>query len=271
MSPTEARATSGDVFRTKVGAAFPGARAVFRGFDLHRQLRDLGWVDLFLFGITGRRFPPEQLRLLESLWVLTSYPDGRIWNNRVAALAGTARSTPDLAMAAALGVSEASIYGHRNEVRALMFLVRTQQRLQAGASLGECIETHLQVQGKLAGYGRPLVSGDERIEPAMALARQLGLADGPHVRLAFAVDRHLLAQGRALRMNYGALVSAFGADLGFSPREFALYLFPIFMAGMPPCYLEAADKPPGAAFATPCLAIRYEGVAPRVWPGVVSD
>ncbi|MES2091609.1 MAG: citryl-CoA lyase [Pseudomonadota bacterium] len=254
------------VFKTRVGAAFPGSHAVFRGCDLHTQLQHLGWVDLLLFGITGRRFCAEQLRLLESLWVLTSYPDARLWNNRVAALAGTTRSTPDLAMTAALGVSEATIYGHRNEVRALSFFVRTHQRMQGGTSLAECIADHLQQQGKLAGYGRPLASGDERIAPTMALARELGLADGPHVTLAFEVDRFLQAQGHALRMNYGALVAALGADLGFSPREFALYLFPIFMAGMPPCYLEAADQPPGSVFASDCEAIRYEGCGKRAWP-----
>ena len=251
---------------TRVGAAFPGSRAVFRGQDLHHQLQVRGWFDLCVLGVTGRRLDDGQLRLLETMWVWTSYPDARIWNNRVAALAGTTRSTPNLAMSGGQALSEATIYGRRNEFKALSFFVRTQQALQRGEVLADCVACHLRERGKLAGYGRPLASEDERIGPTIALARELGLADGPHVTLAFAVDRLLREQGRPLQMNFGALISAFGADFGFSPREFALIMFPIFLAGMQPCYLEAADKPAGALFATSCDHIRYEGVARRPWP-----
>ncbi|RZI81598.1 MAG: citryl-CoA lyase [Rubrivivax sp.] len=251
--------------KTKVGAAFPGERAVFRGHDLHTGLKDMGWIDLCAFGITGRRLSAAQLKLVESMWVWTSYPDARIWNNRVAALAGSTRSTPALALSAGQAVSEAMIYGRRNEFRALAFFKRTHQAMLAGASLGDCIDQHLAQQGKLAGYGRPLASGDERIGPTMALARELGLADGPHVTLAFEVDRLLQARGRPLRMNFGALVSAFGADFGFSPRDCNLFYFPIFLAGMQPCYVEAADQPPGTLFPTACADVAYEGRGKRAW------
>src|SRR5690606_22296867 len=102
---------------TSVGAAFPGSRAVFRGHDLHQELGHLSWFELCTFGITGRRLPAAQLKVLEFIWVNTSYPDARIWNNRVAALAGTTRSTPNLAITAGHALSEAMIYGRRNEFR----------------------------------------------------------------------------------------------------------------------------------------------------------
>ena len=47
-----------DRLKSRMGACFPGERAVFRGHDLHAELRDMDWVELFVFGITGRRFPP---------------------------------------------------------------------------------------------------------------------------------------------------------------------------------------------------------------------
>ena len=78
--------------KTRMGAFFPGERVVYRGHDLHVDLKDMDWIELYVFGITGRRFSPEQLRLMHALWVNTSYPDSRIWNNRVAALAGSAHS-----------------------------------------------------------------------------------------------------------------------------------------------------------------------------------
>ena len=88
---------------TRMGQAFVGQRAVFRGHDLHADLKDMDWVELYVFGLTGRRFEPAQVRMLHALWVHTSYPDPRIWNNRVAALAGSARSTGNLGIAAGQG------------------------------------------------------------------------------------------------------------------------------------------------------------------------
>jgi hypothetical protein len=81
---------------TSAGAFFPGERAVFRGHDLHASLKHLDWLELYLFGITGRRFSPQQMKVLHAMWTYTSYPDARLWNNRVAALAGTARSSGNL-------------------------------------------------------------------------------------------------------------------------------------------------------------------------------
>jgi len=99
--PELLRANVGRI-RSRVGGAFLASHAVFRGKDLHAELGDAGWLDLYLFGITGRRFSAPQLRLLEAIWTHTSYPDSRIWNNRVAALAGSTRSTGNLGMTAAM-------------------------------------------------------------------------------------------------------------------------------------------------------------------------
>lgn len=254
-----------DVLRTKMGAAFPGSHAVFRGHDLHRDLKDMDWFALCAFGITGRQIPPAQLRLITSAWVSSSYPDARLWNNRVAALAGTTRSTPNLAISAAQAISEATIYGRGNEFRALDFLLKTRQALDTGATLADHLESFLHGGGRMAGYGRPISSSDERMPLTMALARELGLADGPYVALAFDIDRYFETSGRPLRLNLSALLSAFAADFGWSPREFNMLLFTSFLAGMYPCYLEAADKPPGAVFPVRCADVQYEGVGRRDW------
>lgn len=256
-----------DKLVTSVGAAWPGTRAVFRGHDLHKDLPGIAWFDLCALGATGHRLSPQQRQLMEAIWVWTSYPDARIWNNRVAALGGTARTTPTLALAAANAVSEATIYGRRNEFKALAFFKRVHARMQEGATLAQALDEHLRTQGKLPGYGRPIAAHDERIPPTMKLARELGVADGPHVTLAFEIERHLKELGKPLQMNLGALVSAFGADFGFTPREFNLYCFAGFTGGMQPVYLEAADKPPGSVFPTPVGSVAYSGVGRREWPG----
>lgn len=256
---------------TQMGAFFPGERAVFRGHDLHASLKDMDWLELYTFGITGRRYTPQQMKVLHALWTYSSYPDARLWNNRVAALAGTARSTGTLGIAAALAVSEAQIYGWGAVLRASEFLTRARIQVSAGADLAELVRAELKRQRGIAGYGRPIVSADERIVPMMALAREQGLNSGPHLKLAFEVEKILLAGRWRLRMNYAALSAALAADFGMSPRESYFFGIPGFLGGMPPCYLDAADKPEGQLFPLPCRMLSYEGVARRRWRNTSSD
>lgn len=251
--------------QSRMGAFFPGSHVMFRGKDLHADLKDMDWMELFVFGITGRRFSRAQLRLLQAVWTTTSYPDVRIWNNRVAALAGSARSTGNLAVSAALAVSEASIYGRGIDIRAIDFLIRARRHVDAGQDLAAFVQDELRQERSIAGYGRPLVSRDERIEHLLALARELGLADGPFLALAHAV-RDVLRSGRwRQEMNYAGLAAALVADMGFSPREYYLYGFPAFLAGMLPCFIEAAEGPEGALFPLPCSHLQYQGAPKRSW------
>ncbi|HYD96492.1 MAG TPA: hypothetical protein VEC01_14275 [Noviherbaspirillum sp.] len=254
------------LLKTRVGACWPGSRAVFRGHDLHADLHDMDWMALYVFGITGRRFSPQQIRLMHAIWTYTSYPDARIWNNRVAALAGSARSAAALGTAAALAVSEASIYGGGILVRAIDFFIRTRARLEDGASLDACVREELDTFRVIGGYGRPIASGDERIGPMLSLAAELELDQGPHLQLAFAVEDVLRAGRWRMKMNYAALVAALGADLGLSQREFQLYMFPVFLAGMQPCVAESQERPAGTLFPLRCTDILYEGPVARAWP-----
>ncbi len=254
-----------DMLKTDIGAAFPGSRAVLRGKDLHTELNGLDWLELYVFGITGKRFHPEQVQLLHGIWRLTSYPDARLWNNRIAALAGSARSTPGLGLGAALAASEARIYGAGPCLSAYDFFTRAHQGCAAGQALENIVADTLARQRGIGGYGRPLVSGDERIAPAMELARRSGLDQGPFVQLAFQTENILLAGRWRWRMNYAALVAALLLELGFDRTAYHLFISPIFFAGMPPCYLDAIKRTEGLTFPLPCGTINYSGLPERRW------
>jgi len=253
------------VLKSSMGTFYPGSHVIFRGHDLHTDLKDMDWVELYVFGITGRRFTKEQLRLMHSIWTYTSYPDVRLWNNRVAALAGSSRSTGNLGVAAALAVSEASIYGRGIDMRAIDFLIRTSRQMDGGGDLAECIRQELALHRSIGGYGRPLINGDERNQHMLALAKSLGLDQGSYLRLAFAIEETLFAGRWRMKMNYAGLVAALVADIGLSPREYYLFLFPAFLAGMQPCFIEASDRPEGTLYPVSCTDILYEGQPQRSW------
>ncbi len=267
MSGPATLAEAADTLRTRMGQCFVGSRVVFRGHDLHAELGDIDWMDLFVFGITGRRYGVVPLRLLHAMWVQTSYPDARIWNNRVAALAGSARSTPGLGMSAALAMSEAQIYGGHPCVRAIDFLQQARRRVESGTPLAEVLRDEL-AQRRIYGYGRPINRIDERLPWLTALARELGLAAGPHLQIANEVEPLLVAHDPRLQMNYAALTAALAADLGFSAREFHHFQVPMLLAGMAPCFIEGSEREEGAVFPLSCEHLAYEGPAKRAWPAL---
>lgn len=254
---------------TSMGAFFPGERVVFRGNDLFTSLGELDWLELYTFGITGRRYTPQQMRVLHVCWTHNSYPDARLWNNRVAALAGTARSTGPLGISAALAVSEAKIYGGASQLRCCEFLTRAKKMVDEGADLETLVRAEIKEKRGIGGFGRPIVPTDERIAPIMAIVREQGLDGGPYLKLAFEVERILL-QGRwRWHMNSVGLTAALCADFGLSPHEYYLVAIPVFLAGMPPCYLDAVEKPEGMFFPLPCRMLSYEGVAGRQWRAAI--
>lgn len=259
------------VLKSRMGTFYPGSHVVYRGQNLHEDLKDMDWLALYLFGITGRRFSQAQLRLMSAIWSYTSYPDVRLWNNRVAALAGSSRSTGMLGMAAALAVSEASIYGGPPMLRAVEFFTRCRAQLAQGEGLDHCIREELARHRNIGGYGRPLVNSDERIQPLLMLAAELSLDSGPYLKLALEVEDKLLHGRWRMRMNYAALVAALGLDLGLNAQELYLFVFPVFLAGMPPGYIEAGSRPEGTLYPIPCDHILYDGQAERTWPRSKSN
>ena len=263
--PTELLSAE-DNWETRMGLSFPGERVVYRGKDLFHDLKHLGWMQLYLYGITGRIFTEKQIKLFEGIWILcTSYPDPRVWNNRIGSLAGTARSTGTLGLSAAIAVSEASLYGRRPDIRSINFFIRTKRELGKEKDLQQLVEDELKKYRAIYGYGRPIVNKDERIIPLLEFAKALNLADGPYTQLAFQVE-NILLQGRwRMRMNVAALAAALAADQGLSEREYYLFLIPCFTSGIMPCFIEANEHREGGFLPLRCSRIRYEGALRRKW------
>lgn len=271
-------------WQTAMGGWYPGEGVTLRGKDLLNELGSQGWMSVLMYAITGREFSPTQIQLFEGIWsISTSFPDPRLWNNRIAALAGTARSTPALGLSSALAVSEATIYGQRPLLAAMAFLQRTLQRYQQGQNLESLLQQALQAKrrgrpgsgkcrevARLPGFGRPIVSRDERIEPLMNLARRLDCDRGEHVCLALEIESTLALMGEDWCMNIAALMGALCADQGLTPRQYYHYTGLCFSAGIIACGLDAEQHPPGAFFPLRCDRLRYQGPEPRRWPHPIA-
>jgi len=251
--------------RSRAGGFLPGRGAVLRGRDLHQYACDRRWFELYLLALTGRQFAAHEVEMLETLWTYTSYPDPRIWNNRVAALAGSARSSAGLSIGAAIAVSDAHIYGLGPVLEAFDFL--SAHVCLDDTALLEAVRNELRSRRRIGGFGRPVVADDERIAPIMERAARLDLGNGPHLDTARRIETLLLAGRWRMRMNYATPVAALCLDLGLSRPQTEAFVATIFLAGMPPVWLEAAtSEVAGTLLPIPCSMLDYQGPAPRRWP-----
>lgn len=255
-----------DHWETSMGLSFPGERVVFRGKDLFSCFSNKPWMELLLYGVTGREFSDNQIRLFEGMWTIcASYPDPRIWNNRVSALAGTVRSTACLAVGASNAMSEATLYGRRPDIRIIDFLYRAQKELDKGNTLNDVVRDELKQYRAIFGYARPIVKEDERNKPLVKLANELGLGKGKYLQLVFDVEK-IVQKGRwRMKANIAAVAAGLAADQGLTPREYYHWLLICFSIGFITSYIDTADKRENTFFPFCCDRIFYEGIKIRNW------
>jgi citrate synthase len=253
-----------DILTTKMGKAFLTQRVVYRGKDLHHHFKGASWLELFLFGITGKEFSDPELKLLNYFWISTSYPDKSIWPNHITALAGSSRSTPMLAFSAGLAACEASIYAGKPVKLSIDFFLRLGKSVKDDAQLKTFFELELKKHKIIYGYGRPLAGTDERVPHVLAYAQELGLTKGKHLKLAIELAK-LMFESKKLSMNVVAIYASIAADLGFTAEQFHTFMTPAAFAGMPPCYIEAKENPEGCFLPIRCDRILYVGRKIRAW------
>jgi len=255
-----------DNWQTEMGAWFAGERVVFRGKDLFTELNDLSWFKYLMFGITGKVYSDKQMALIEAIWTLTvSYPEPRLWNNRVAALTGTANSTGILGTSAAIAATEASIFGNQINIIAIDFIKRAALLDGSDGSLEDLVKKEMKKNRIIPGYGRPLVQNDERIQPLIDKAKTLNLTDGLHFKTAYNVEKTLINSRYRMVMNASGLAAALMADIGISNREYYYYTILAFSAGIIPCHIDAANKKEGTFFPLSCNRLNYTGHETRHW------
>ncbi len=255
-----------DNWQTDIGILINGERVVYRGKDLFSELADINWFKLIMYGITGHEYTDQQIKLFEAIQVITvSYPEVRLWNNRVAALSGSARSTGIIALSAATACSEAKIFGNQANIVAIDFIKRAKEANDNNQNLSDFVIDELKKKRAIGGYGRPIIDTDERIEPLLNRAKELGLADGEHVKLAFKIDEILSQSRYRLILNASGLSAALIADQDFNYRDYYYGTMLAFSAGIIPCYIDAVNQQEGSFFPLSCGRLNYKGKSLRHW------
>lgn len=249
-------------WRTDMGAWFPGERVVLKGKDIFTELENDSWIEYLLRGITDKndRELSKIAKLIEGSWrICTSFPDPRLWNNRICALAGTARSTGNLGIAAGMAVSEATIYGLKPIKGGMDFLFRAKNSVNRGSTIEEIIKAELKAYRVVPGYGRPVTDKDERIGPLLKFAKSVDANIGDYTSLAFQIEEYFLSSRYKYRMNASAITSSLLADAGLTPDEYYYTAIPCFLAGMIPCFIDSLNHPPGSFFPIPTVRLRSTG------------
>ncbi len=254
-----------DNWQTEMGAWFPGERVVLRGKDVFSALNNYTWMEYLYYAVTGIH-SPKHARVIEGMWTLSSsFPDPRLWNNRIAAHAGTTGSTGALAMSAGIAASEATIYGLKPIKGAIDFFYRAITEKNKGSSIETIVKNELKKNRSVSGYGRPLVDEDERIAPVLKFLAQQGANKGPFIDLAFEVDDYLKNSRYRYKLNIAGLNAATAADSGVTADEYYYMSTLAFSAGILPCYIDAKNKP-GCFFPLPTDRINATGAqATRSW------
>ena len=227
---------------------------------------------LFL-NITGR-LPKRRLTdWLEAYYICLSWPDARIWCNQVGSLAGSMRTSPVAAVGAGILASDSTMYGPGITMKVIKFIVTSLKEKTRGVSVEEIVanqQRHPSSPPRIAGYMRPIASGDERIPAMERVTKDLGFEIGEHLRLAYEIEEVLIKNFNE-RMNIGGYRCAFLLDQGLAPIEIYRLLSPIAQAGTLACYAEASDSPPESFFPLRCDDIDYQGKISRSVPAGSKD
>ena len=256
-----------DNWQTEMGAWFPGERVVLRGKDVFSELNSYSWMEYLYYAVTGVH-SPKNAQIIEGLWVLsTSFPDPRLWNNRVAALAGTARSTGALAVAAGIATSEATIYGLKPIKQALEFLYKAYEQIETGTSIETIIKQELKINRSVSGYGRPLIERDERIAPVLSFLTDSRSEQNKFLNLALDIDDYFKNSRYKYRINIAAINAAIAADAGLTVDENYYIATLAFTAGMLPCYIDSKTQPQGSFFPLSVNRINSTSHTVRNWGG----
>lgn len=225
------------------------------------------FFQVLMLNVTGNLPDARLAQWMEAAFICLSWPDPRIWCNKIGALAGDARVAPMAAICAGTMASDSKLYGPGTVLDTLHFIAAARSASLEGRSMREFIEQQARVKGRLMvpGFARPIAKGDERVAAMRAVAEKLGFVDGPHLGISYEIESYLVQQyGESL--NLAGYLAAFWLDQGLDNHQGYIVFSLCVNAGVHACYAEYRAKIPGSFLPLRCEDIEYIGVPERKVP-----
>ncbi len=223
------------------------------------------FYQVLLLNITGRMPDKRLADWIEASCICLSWPDPRIWCNKIGTFAGSMRCSPVVGVSMGILASDSRMYAAGAVKPGASFIVQALKKNKNGRSVLDIIEDELQHKTAIMGFKRPLATGDERIPPLERTSKALGFGIGEHLELAYEIDNKLQHHYKE-SMNVLGYCVAFLSDQGLTPDEIARTYSTWVHSGVHACYAEAYDNPPESFLPLRCNDIDYQGKPMRQIP-----
>lgn len=253
--------------KSKKGGWRIGVGVESHGYDLINELvGHFSYMQVVVLNATGNMPSKSLADWIEAMHICLSWPDSRIWCNRIGALGGAVGASPISSVCSGTMAADSRVYGISPIVDGVKFIQRARHEIELrNITVEKFVDSEVEKIGDkpyLMGYARPVAKGDERISAMERVSNELGFKAGPHLTLAYKIEQ-VLAKRFDETMNINGYGSAFMADQNMSPVEIYRIFSVMVASGVAACFVDNADNERGLFAPMRVTDIRYEGRVAR--------
>ncbi len=258
----------GKIFSKKGGWEI-GKGIVTHGYSLLEDIHGhCSMFQVMMMNVTGV-LPEKRLAdMLEGFCICMSWPDARIWCNKIGVFSALTKTSATAAIAAGGLAGDSKIYGPGSGITVGPFMRLVHQKLSVEKiPVDQFAEENAYRHGKLfaPGFARPLAKGDERVPAMKKMARQLKYERGEFMRAAEELENYLQErEGEAL--NLAGYFAAFMMDQGYSDEQIMGITAMSVTGGIYAGYFEYLHQDPHAFLPLRVDDIEYTGPKTRRVP-----
>jgi citrate synthase len=252
--------------KSKKGGWRIGEKVECHGLDMMVDVvGKLTYMQLVILNATGRLASKNMADWFESIHICLSWPDSRIWCNRVGSLGGSAGTNAVALVCAGVLAADSTSYGPRTIMSGIDLITRAHRSVGSGINIEDFVATEIKNMGgkpHLMGYARPIVKGDERVVVLEKNSKKLGFEQGEHLKLAYKIEA-ILDRNYGESMNMNGYISAFVSDQNFSAMEIYRICSVMVSSGVAACGVDSADRINGSFAPLHVEDIIYTGIPSR--------
>lgn len=261
------------VYHTKKGGWVVGEAVYNHGYSMLDELvGKYTFFQVLVLNVTGA-LPEKRLAdWMEASFICLSWPDPRIWCNKMGSFAGSSRCSPATAVSMGILAADSRMYAAGAITKGAEFITMALEKKKRGIDAHQIIDeelSKLRHPGNptpvIMGYARPIATGDERIPAMERTSKQLKFEIGPHLELAYEID-NIHREKFNETINMLGYTVAFMCDQGFKANEISTLYCTWVNSGVHACYDEALSRPAESFLPMHCEDINYIGHPERTLP-----